>query len=40
MDVKLDDNFKLLGFEIDNKLENLNINFEKAHIKAQNMISN
>ena len=27
-------------YEIDNKLENLNINFDKAYVKAQNIISN
>ena len=35
LDVKWVENFKLLGIEIDNKLENLNINFEKAYIKAK-----
>merc|ERR1711872_156388 len=40
LDVKWVDNFKLLGIEIDNKLEKLNINFDKALAKAQNIISN
>ena len=40
MDVKWVDHFKLLGIEIDNKLEKLNINFDKAYAKAQNIISN
>ena len=40
LDVKWVDNFKLFGIEIDNKLENLNINIEKAYVKAQNIISN
>ena len=40
LDVKWVDNFKLLGFEIDNKLQQLNINFDKALAKAQNIISN
>ena len=41
LDVKWVDNFKLLGIEIDNKLEKLNINFEKALLaKAQNIITN
>ena len=30
LDVKWVDNIKLLGIEIDNKLEKLNINFDKA----------
>ena len=34
------DNFKLLGLEIDNKLEKLGSNYDKAHVKAQNIISN
>ena len=34
------DNFKLLGLEIDNKLEKLGVNYDKAHVKAQNIISN
>ena len=37
---KWTDNFKLMGFEIDNKLENLGNFFYKAHTKAQNIISN
>ena len=40
LDVNWVDNFKLLGIEIDNKLEKLNINFDKALAKAQNIISN
>ena len=40
LDVKWVDNFKLLGFKIDNKLQQLNINFDKALAKAQNIISN
>ena len=39
-DVKWVGNLKLLGIKIDNKLENLNINFDKAYVKAQNIISN
>ena len=34
------DNFKLLGIEIDNKLELLGQNFDEAHTKAQNVIYN
>ena len=33
LDVKWVDNFKFFGFKIDNKLENLNINFVKAILK-------
>ena len=40
VEIKGFDYFKLLGIEIDNKLENLNINFDKAYVKAQNIISN
>ena len=40
LDVKWVDNFKLLGIEIDNKLQNLNINFKKAYVKAQSINSN
>ena len=40
LDVNWVDNFKLLGIKIDNKLEKLNINFEKALAKAQNIITN
>ena len=40
LDIKCVDNIKLLGIEIYNKLENLNINFDKAYVKAQNIISN
>ena len=40
LDVNWVDKFKLLGFDIDNKLQQLNINFEKALAKAQNIISN
>ena len=32
--------FKLLGLDIDNKLEKLGSNYDKAHVKAQNIISN
>ena len=40
LDINWVDKFKLLGFDIDNKLQQLNINFEKALAKAQNIISN
>ena len=40
LEVNWTDNFKLLGIDIDNKLECLGQNFEKAHTKAQNVISN
>ena len=40
LDVNWVDKFKLLGFDIDNKLQQLNINFEKALAKAQNIIPN
>ena len=32
------DNFKLLGLDIDNKLEKLGLIYDKAHVKAQNII--
>ena len=34
------DNFKLLGLDIHNKLEKWGLNYDKAHVKAQNIISN
>ena len=39
LEVNLTDNFKLLGLEIGKKLELMEQNYDKAHIKAQNIIS-
>ena len=36
--VSWDNNFRLLGFDIDNKLEKLNENFEKCHIRVKKLI--
>ena len=38
LEVNWTDSFKLLGLEIDNKLELMGQNFDKEHIKAQNII--
>ena len=39
LEVNWTDNFKYLGLEIDNKLELMGQNFEKAHTKACKIIS-
>ena len=39
LEVNWTDSFKLLGLDIDNKLELMGQNFIKAHVKAQNIIS-
>ena len=39
LEVNWTNDFKLLGLGIDNKLELMGQNFEKAHTKAQNIIS-
>ena len=39
LEVNWTDCFKLLGLEIDNKLELMGQHFDKAHVKAQNIIS-
>ena len=39
LEVNWTDSFKLLGLEIDNKLELMGQNFDKGHVKAQNIIS-
>ena len=38
-EVNWTDRFKLLGLEIDNKLELMGQNFDKAHVKYQNINS-
>ena len=40
LEVNWTDNFKFLGIEIDNKLELLGQNYDMAHTKAQNILSN
>ena len=39
LEVNWTDSFKLLGLEIDNKLELMGQNFDKTHVKAQYIIS-
>ena len=39
LEVNWTNNFKLLGLEIDNKLELMGQNFEKTHTKTQHIIS-
>ena len=39
LEVNWTNSFKLLGLEIDKKLELMGQNFDKAHVKAQNIIS-
>ena len=40
MEVNWTDNFKLLGIEIDNKLELIGQNYDITHTKTQNIILN
>ena len=39
LDLKRQDNFTILGFDIDSKLLNLDSNFDKAHKKVNGILS-